>query len=156
MVYVRSKTIKGNTYYYLQKSMRVNGKVITKHIKYLGKNPGLKTKKKVRSKKSTFRMKKKIITRKRIERKCVVCGFDNIERKCMICGFDKTVDIHHVSKNKVVILCPNHHAQYHRKGIDISYLQPVEIGLLKRKRVSLAILPKRKSGGEIHGRKTGE
>ena len=39
MAYVRRKRIKGNDYYYLVKSFRVNGKVKTRVLKYLGKTP---------------------------------------------------------------------------------------------------------------------
>ena len=39
MAYVRRKRIKGNDYYYLVKSFRVNGKVKTRVLRYLGKTP---------------------------------------------------------------------------------------------------------------------
>jgi len=38
MSYKRTKTINGNTYNYLVESKRINGKVIQKHLKYLGKD----------------------------------------------------------------------------------------------------------------------
>lgn len=37
MAYIRTKTIKGKQYSYLQKSVRVGNKVQTKHLKYIGK-----------------------------------------------------------------------------------------------------------------------
>ena len=37
MSFVRTKTIKGNQYYYLVENKRVNGRVIQKCLKYLGK-----------------------------------------------------------------------------------------------------------------------
>ena len=39
-MFVRSKKIGGGIYYYLVESKRVNGRVIQKHLKYLGKNGG--------------------------------------------------------------------------------------------------------------------
>ena len=38
MSFVRSKVIKGHTYFYLQASHRVGGSVVSQHIKYLGKS----------------------------------------------------------------------------------------------------------------------
>lgn len=38
MSFIRSKRINGGIYYYLVESKRINGKVIQRHIKYLGKN----------------------------------------------------------------------------------------------------------------------
>lgn len=38
MSYVRSKNIKGHTYYYLVSSKRVNGHVVQKFEKYYGKS----------------------------------------------------------------------------------------------------------------------
>ncbi|MDO8647971.1 MAG: hypothetical protein Q7R70_06195 [Candidatus Diapherotrites archaeon] len=38
MSFVRSKSIKGHTYYYLVSNKRVNGRVVQKFEKYYGKN----------------------------------------------------------------------------------------------------------------------
>jgi hypothetical protein len=38
---IRKKNIGGNEYYYEQRSYRDNGKVKTKHIRYIGKNPDM-------------------------------------------------------------------------------------------------------------------
>lgn len=37
MCYVRVKKVNGNSYRYLVRSERVNGRVVQRHIKYLGK-----------------------------------------------------------------------------------------------------------------------
>ena len=39
MAYVRRKRVKGHDYYYLVKSYRLNGKVKTRMLKYLGASP---------------------------------------------------------------------------------------------------------------------
>lgn len=39
MAYVKRKTIKGQSYYYLAESYRVGGKVKTRTVKYLGTTP---------------------------------------------------------------------------------------------------------------------
>jgi len=39
MAYVRRKRVKGHDYYYLVKSYRLNGKVKTRILKYLGSSP---------------------------------------------------------------------------------------------------------------------
>jgi len=39
MAYVRRKRIKGHDYYYLVESVRLNGKVRSRTLKYLGKTP---------------------------------------------------------------------------------------------------------------------
>ena len=39
MAYVRRKRVKGHDYYYLVKSYRLNGKVKTRVLKYLGVTP---------------------------------------------------------------------------------------------------------------------
>jgi hypothetical protein len=41
MAFIRTKTIKGHTYYYLVKNVRQGRKVRQKHVMYLGKNPTL-------------------------------------------------------------------------------------------------------------------
>lgn len=38
MSFIRSKRIKGHTYYYLVSSSRVNGRVVQKFEKYVGKS----------------------------------------------------------------------------------------------------------------------
>ena len=37
MTYVRAKKINGKTYFYLVKSIRINGKIRQKVVKYIGK-----------------------------------------------------------------------------------------------------------------------
>jgi hypothetical protein len=39
MAYIRKKRIKGHDYYYLVESYRLDGKVKTRLLKYLGTNP---------------------------------------------------------------------------------------------------------------------
>ena len=41
MVFLRAKKINNNYYYYLVKSVRVNGKVRQKVVKYIGKSKNL-------------------------------------------------------------------------------------------------------------------
>jgi len=41
MVFLRAKKINNNHYYYLVKSVRVNGKVKQKVVKYIGKSKNL-------------------------------------------------------------------------------------------------------------------
>lgn len=41
MAYVKHKRINGHDYYYLVESYRADGKVKTRNLKYLGKNPAL-------------------------------------------------------------------------------------------------------------------
>ena len=40
MSYIRTKTIKGNKYQYEQSSQRIDGKVKTTHVRYIGKGGG--------------------------------------------------------------------------------------------------------------------
>lgn len=40
MSFIRTKTIRGNRYDYLVQNRRVDGKVVQKVVKYLGKNEG--------------------------------------------------------------------------------------------------------------------
>ena len=36
--------------------------------------------------------------------------------RCSVCGWDESVcDIHHVTPDNVIVLCPNHHRKMHRK-----------------------------------------
>ena len=41
MVFLRVKKISNNYYYYLVKSVRINGKVMQKVVKYIGKSKNL-------------------------------------------------------------------------------------------------------------------
>ena len=38
MSFARIKKIKGNNYYYMVENKRVNGKVVQKYLKYIGRN----------------------------------------------------------------------------------------------------------------------
>jgi len=40
MAVIRTKRVNGNTYTYLVETKRINGKVVQKHLKYLGKRLG--------------------------------------------------------------------------------------------------------------------
>jgi len=42
--------------------------------------------------------------------------------KCVVCGYNEVIDVHHIDENRqnndpknLVFLCPNHHAELHRK-----------------------------------------
>lgn len=51
------------------------------------------------------------------------------KQRCFICDYSKVVDIHHVDKFHVVLLCPNCHALVHRRALSSKRLLSVSLDL---------------------------
>ncbi len=49
------------------------------------------------------------------------------KKVCMNCGFDKTIDVHHINKDEVILLCPNCHTLHHREDLDISHIKSINL-----------------------------
>lgn len=69
-------------------------------------------------------------SKKKEERELLISIFGH---NCMRCSYDKVVDVHHIDKRHVTLLCPNCHALYHRKKIKIDDVQSVDIKNVKEK-----------------------